>query len=186
LATGNFWKNKCNVIPGNALFLMLDIGSTRDYYKPIDGEKFCDMLNSETKHQWSPDGITWITPEYAVDGYHKGGSKANWPRVHIKGDDRYALSSWGHEYSSRPGGCCSTSYSDYYTQQHIEGTGWGQSFSLSYGVPLTPPPPNTAVAIFATVTVKTQANDVYWKTKCQEIPTDATFLFLDLVRCAFF
>lgn len=58
-----FWADKCKTIPENALFLVIDVGtSVRDFFKPTAGATMCDMLQSGTKHQWSKDGIVWKTP----------------------------------------------------------------------------------------------------------------------------
>jgi hypothetical protein len=52
---------------------------------------------------------------------------------------------------------------------------------MAFGVPpLQSPPPNTAITVFVTVPGTTPANNVYWNSQCKAIPTDATFLVLDM------
>jgi hypothetical protein len=80
-ANNDYWNEKCKEIPDDATYLMLDIGEVRDFFKPTDGATMCHMLVSNTKHQWSPNGLDWRIPAYYAGHYtdtddhgHKGGS----------------------------------------------------------------------------------------------------------------
>lgn len=66
-ANNAYWADKCTTIPSNAVSIVVDIGTVRDFFKPTDGNSYCDMLQSTTKHQWSGDGLTWITPGFYND-----------------------------------------------------------------------------------------------------------------------
>eukprot|EP00966_Prymnesium_polylepis_P185237 4293185-Prymnesium_polylepis.1 len=44
------------------------------------------MLSSSQKHDWSNDGVTWITPDHHP--MHLGGSGVNWPLNNVPGDSR--------------------------------------------------------------------------------------------------
>ena len=57
IANAAYWGETCKVIPSSTLFIVLDMGSARDFFKPIEGASYCDMLQSSTKHRWSADGI---------------------------------------------------------------------------------------------------------------------------------
>merc|ERR1719272_1452772 len=122
-------------LPATILYVMLDMGIYRDYYKPIDGATWCEMLANDedtprNKHQWSPDGINWVTPEHQGDcKFNAHSSSKYWPQTHVDGDDREFLSSWGWPIPKGKGGCCHSAHGD--------NDGWGQSFTMAYGVPLT-------------------------------------------------
>lgn len=57
LANDAFWAEPCKTIPSNTLFIVLDMGAVRDFFKPTEGSTYCEMLQSSTKHQWSADGV---------------------------------------------------------------------------------------------------------------------------------
>jgi hypothetical protein len=142
-ANDAYWKKKCKDVPADATFLMLDMGSVRDYFSPIDGASICQMLASRNKHHWSTNGVDWRTPAYnAGSSHNRGGSKVEWPANNVDGDERHALSMWGNE-GSNMGGCCSQSLANWHS-------GWGQAFTLAYGVPLQPPPLNTGTTVVVT------------------------------------
>lgn len=105
---------------------MTSLPKVRDFIRPIDSEtSYCEMLQAHNKHQWSSDGLTWVTPDfYRSDIPHNGGSATNWPRDKGRaGDERVHLSFWGDARDDgRTGGCCSTSTATYST-----GSYWGQS-----------------------------------------------------------
>jgi hypothetical protein len=150
---------------------MLDMGGTRDYFLPAKDVSMCKMLSNHNQHQWSQNGIDWVTPPYLTEHTtYQGGSADNWPKNKIDGDARKRLSLWGHDVDSAKGGCCSTSYSKYETGY------WGQSFTFAFGMQLEPPPLNTGIVLFATVTSTTVTNNVYWTKACQMIPEEASFL----------
>eukprot|EP00729_Bicosta_minor_P019610 gene19610-biopygen6557 len=99
-ANDAFWKEKCKVIPEKAttLFIVVVMGEVIDFFKPVEGTSFCEMLLSNNKHKWSIDGMNWLTPA-PYDGYeapppdytkelpdhpvasHRGGSANDWPRI---------------------------------------------------------------------------------------------------------
>ena len=99
------------------------MGDVVDYYKPIDGKNFCEMLQSNKLHQWSSDGLNWVTPTYYTEfhDYHLGGSGVNYPT-----DGRKYLSFWGS--NTKLGGCCITEYNKY------GGRTWNLAFRLYYAL----------------------------------------------------
>lgn len=105
----------------------------RDFFRPVEGATFCEMLRSLSKHQWSHDGLTWVTPDYHTMGANGdgcfGGSETWWPLNHGRSvDARRSLSRWGDDDTgAESGGCCSTSYAD-----SSRSGGWGLPFTLSY------------------------------------------------------
>lgn len=135
-ANDAFWAEQCKIIPSIALFIVVDMGAVRDFYKPIDGATtFCEMLQAHNKHQWSANGVDWFEIEFtAYDHNHNGGSAPGWPRDKgLDGDERDYLSIWGH--NGIVGGCCSSSTAVSETLSPLQGqpTHWGQPFTLSYG-----------------------------------------------------
>jgi len=119
-ANQGFWANQCQSIPASATMVRVNMGSVVDYFKPTPGHSLCQMLQSNTLHQWSPDGESWITPPHY--GGHLGGSQAHWPNNNVDGDQRTYLSFWGTGGAS--GRCCHASYND--------GAAWHQAFTMSY------------------------------------------------------
>ena len=118
-ANDAFWAVQCKKIPSNTLFLVLDMGAVRDFFKPIAGASYCEMLQSNTKHQWRSDGVVWTTPEFC--GGSNGGSAIDWPlKKGRDGDARQYLSFWGTDDDRQTGGCCSTSTTEY-------NRGWGKA-----------------------------------------------------------
>lgn len=101
----------------------------RDFFKPVNGANFCEMLQSNTKHQWSREGLNWITPAFYT--FDLGGSADNWLKQGNVEDERMSLSFWGTNYGSRTGGCCSSSTALYRTFPSLAENGaaahWGQS-----------------------------------------------------------
>ena len=100
------------------------MGSVIDYFKPIEGKTYCEMLQGKEFHQWSSDGKNWVTPLYHMETKHNhgdylGGSTAGWPK-----DGRKHLSFWGGNGNS--GGCCHNSLSD--------SSSWGRAFNIFYGI----------------------------------------------------
>ena len=91
------------------------MGSVIDYFKPINGKTYCEMLQANNLHQWSSDGKSWVIPKYHPNNL--GGSLPNYPQ-----DGRKYLSFWGG-YGSN-GGCCHYSYNDK--------AQWHKAFKLFY------------------------------------------------------
>ena len=61
---------------------MLTTGRVADFFRPVKGACFCEMLTSHTKHEWSNDGVNWVVPHYhptASNNKFNGGSAPNWP-----------------------------------------------------------------------------------------------------------
>ena len=118
-----FWAIQCNTIPVSTLFIVVDLGAARDFFKPTGSSTYCEMLQARDKHQWSSDGVTWITPDFNSNSNTNGGSAGNWPIVN--GDERQHLSFWGHDGGSITGGGCSS------TNPKDSGNGatinWGQA-----------------------------------------------------------
>ena len=48
------------MIPTNSPFITIHMGHIIDYFRPISGYDYCDMLKSNDKHEWSADGINWV------------------------------------------------------------------------------------------------------------------------------
>lgn len=171
-ANDAFWAEQSKIIPSNALFVVVDMGAVRDFFKPVDGvTTYCEMLQAHNKHQWSANGVDWFVINYYSDGFN-GGSVDWWPRDQgHAGDERRYLSFWGSE--SHQGTGSSTSYVVNYT-------GWGNRFTLSYATPLHPLPPNTGMSIVADVPGTTLANDAFWAERCKTIPSNALFVVVDM------
>ena len=91
------------------------MGNVIDYFKPVAGITYCEMLQSNTLHQWSSDGKNWVIPTFY--GHHLGGSAKNYPT-----DGRGYLSFWGG-HGAR-GGCCYYSYNGK--------SGWNRAFRIYY------------------------------------------------------
>lgn len=109
-----YWAEQCKTIPPNALFIVVEMGAVRDHFKPVEGATFCEMLQSNDKHQWSYNGVEWVTPPPHKNDKNNGGSFDNWPRDKGRaGDNRRYLSFWGIKHDSLTGGCCSTSTASY-------------------------------------------------------------------------
>ena len=127
-----FWDVHCQVIPSSTLFIIVQMGNVFDFFRPIGDASYCDMLQAHTKHEWSSDGVTWITPDFDSDSDSdpNGGSERNWPDEVRDGDARSYLSFWGTDYKSLTGGCCSTSTAVYETYPALpengESKSWGQ------------------------------------------------------------
>lgn len=141
-ANDAFWSDKCRVIPADTLYIVVQMGTVTDFFRPIDNEtSYCTMLQSNTKHQWSKDGVKWTTLAFWSDRGANGGSTHNWPRGEEGlggGDKRKWLSVWGHE--GLTGGCCSSSTAEYETHPSLPGNGgntnWGQA--CTYTRPCAP------------------------------------------------
>ena len=109
----------------------------RDFFRPVEGSNFCEMLTSYNKHQWSADGETWVDVDFYSHTNRNGGSADGWPRDKGRaGDERRFLSFWGPD-DSRTGGCCSSSTAVAETYPALPGNGgghkaWGQPFSVSF------------------------------------------------------
>ena len=116
------YATDCNSIPSHAKYLKLVMGSVVDYFKPVAGKSYCEMLQSYKLHQWSPDGLNWETPSYHSN--HFGGSKKNFPKHNITNDERSHLSFWGINLKGHTGGCCHYSYTD--------SPSWEREFALYY------------------------------------------------------
>ena len=101
------------------------MGNVVDYFRPTEGNSICDMLTSLNKHQFF-NGKEWVTPSYynVQQLGHLGGSKENWPKDNVDGDNRKFLSFWGE--STTKGGCCATDYDE-------KDSSWGQAFYVYYG-----------------------------------------------------
>jgi serine/threonine protein kinase len=132
---GAFWKGACQKVPADALYIVVDMGSTRDLFRPVEGNSWCQMLTAPNKHQWSEAGKDWKTPNYHSNS-NMGGSAVDWPKNGVGGDARRHLSMWGTDESDTKGGCCSSSFVDYVTLPTTTNNtyGWGQPFTMAFGV----------------------------------------------------
>jgi len=123
-----YWLGKCKLIPLNASYIKISMGLNTDYFKPKDGATFCEMLVSNSKHQWSEDGAHWFTPvPYTAShtGSIYGGSDTGWPKTNLPGDIRSYLSFWGMEGGM--GGCCHSVLKDVEDKAD-----WSQHFKLEW------------------------------------------------------
>ena len=114
-----FWTEKCKLVPQEAVYMKVTMGSVVDYFKPLPGvgagsstssSKWCEMLVSNNKHMWSADGLSWRIPKYWGSSMGLGGSVEFWPKDNVIGDGRRHLSFWGHKDDSCgvcSAGCCS-------------------------------------------------------------------------------
>ena len=113
----------------DTLDIVVVMGNVYDYFRPVpdsdnsktNKERFCKMLKSSTKHQWSSDGINWERPSYH-NANTFGGSAKNYPRDNVDGDNREYLSFWG--FKGEKGGCCSSSLAE------NQDTRWGLNFTM--------------------------------------------------------
>ena len=100
------------------------ITKVRDYFRPTENSTYCEMLQADNKHQWSPNGVDWVEIEFDRDAFN-GGSAANWPVYKGRaGDARAYLSFWGDDHASLTGGCCSSSTAVVTTHPSIPGNVW--------------------------------------------------------------
>jgi hypothetical protein len=151
-----FWTGLCNRLGSDALvpsispYVVVTMGAVTDYFKrKKGGSSWCQMFISHVNHQWSDNGLDWQTPEFSPYSNPDGGSKYGWPKTNIDGDERKVLSCWGYSYNTNnmiAGGCCSASYDEYITVVSNEqvnnstlglnsrNAGWGQPFTIAYGV----------------------------------------------------
>eukprot|EP00729_Bicosta_minor_P019316 gene19316-biopygen16281 len=141
VADDAFWAVECKKISSAATGIVVDMGAVRDFFRPVEGATFCEMLQSHDKHEWSADGVVWVDIINGSSG-HNGGSADWWPRDDGRaGDARKHLSVWGTDAGSRTGGCCSSSTAVDMTYPSLPGNGafpcWGQPFTLNYFVDLT-------------------------------------------------
>lgn len=129
-----YWAEQCTTIPSNALFIVVEMGAVRDHFKPVEGATFCEMLQSNDKHQWSYNGVEWVTPVFN-GGINHGGSDPGWPLFKGRAEDkRRYLSFWGIPHGSLTGGCCSTSIASYTTRSILR---YGETTQQAWGHPCT-------------------------------------------------
>eukprot|EP00930_Biecheleria_cincta_P000595 TRINITY_DN101337_c0_g1_i1.p1 TRINITY_DN101337_c0_g1~~TRINITY_DN101337_c0_g1_i1.p1 ORF type:complete len:112 (-),score=19.65 TRINITY_DN101337_c0_g1_i1:122-412(-) len=77
-----FFNASCGKIPTWAEYTQIKMGSVLDYFKPQKNHSVCDMLQSSSLHQWSHDGLSWMSVVYSPEQKHLGGSVNQWPRSH--------------------------------------------------------------------------------------------------------
>merc|ERR1719343_800899 len=95
--------------------IRVDMGTVKDYYRPVAGATLCAMLQSDHQHEWSPDGHVWEVPAYHLGGIrHLGGSRQDWPKTNQNpADQRRFLSFWGGQNEHALGGCCADALSNW-------------------------------------------------------------------------
>lgn len=56
-------EDACSKVPRSAIYIMVAVGTKRDFYRPAKGTCFCDMfsLSSRTNYEWSFDGKNWVS-----------------------------------------------------------------------------------------------------------------------------
>jgi hypothetical protein len=102
-----------------------------DHNKCVAGEikstvTFCEMLVSNSKHEWSRDGTVWVNPGVTSEPAHMGGSVFNWP-YNGDEDNRTEVAFWGDASGNRTGGCCSYSYAS-----PTKSDGWEKEFTMKW------------------------------------------------------
>lgn len=102
------WANACQNIPSSATMIRVTVGAVVDYFQPVQGSSLCEMLQANNKHQWSPDGTNWQTPNYSFSSSALGGSAKDWPSNGADGDTRQYLSFWGSDNAAQAGACCTS------------------------------------------------------------------------------
>lgn len=114
----------CNRFGGLDLFntvMRVSMGDVRDFFRPTAGNDVCAMLQSFTRHQWSPTATgTFVTPTYYST--HLGGSATSWPQ-----DGRSYLSFWGG--GGAVSGCCHYR-SSIYNPPADSPAAWNRAFAL--------------------------------------------------------
>jgi hypothetical protein len=116
----DFWNVACKIIPAETGYISVTMGEVVDFFKPIAGATFCEMLVSggpNSKHQfWNPNPMNgvpgWVVPVPFVSDTTFGGSTLGWPILNVKQDSRKYLSFWGRgtrlsRKTGNRGGCCS-------------------------------------------------------------------------------
>ena len=183
VADDAFWAVECQKIPSNTLFIVVDMGAARDFFKPSEGVTYCNMLQSNKLHRWSPNGIEWVDVTFYSNDNPGGGSATNWPLNNVDGDQRKYLSFWGHYSPTLTGGCCSTSTAVSETSSGLAGLSYaarGQSFTMSYVARFQPLPPNTGTSLVVDVAGTTLANNAFWAEECKTIPASTLFIVVDM------
>lgn len=122
-ADKRFWRSYCHKIPADAVALRLTMGTLEDYYRPMMGSSWCEMLQSNDKHEWSKDLRNWLPPT-SLNITHLLGGSSEHPGGGWQDDARTRLSFWGSDI--RTGGCCASSYDDTTTQLE-----WGKPFVMA-------------------------------------------------------
>ena len=55
-------EDACSKVPRSAIYIMVAVGTKRDFYRPAKGTCFCDMFSlSRTNYEWSFDGTNWVS-----------------------------------------------------------------------------------------------------------------------------
>lgn len=75
-----------------------------DYFAPIDGATYCDMLQSYRDHKWSADGKTWKMPGYYGDDKHGGQQPQYGDQQPQCGDQQPQYENTGGQYQNNDGG----------------------------------------------------------------------------------
>eukprot|EP00998_Keelungia_sp_KM082_P006024 NODE_229_length_2248_cov_115.633192_g223_i0.p1 GENE.NODE_229_length_2248_cov_115.633192_g223_i0~~NODE_229_length_2248_cov_115.633192_g223_i0.p1 ORF type:complete len:704 (+),score=171.93 NODE_229_length_2248_cov_115.633192_g223_i0:315-2114(+) len=121
-------KNSDRHVEDNVV-IKITMGELTDYYRPLEGSTLCEMLQSNTLHQWAP---TEAGPWYSVEGnrWYLGGTSDWWPAKFTFQDWRKYPSVWAN---AAKGGCCySEQTDDKWTKNYWErGNGKdGQAFVM--------------------------------------------------------
>uniref|UniRef100_A0A7S3BTG6 Uncharacterized protein n=1 Tax=Haptolina ericina TaxID=156174 RepID=A0A7S3BTG6_9EUKA len=102
--------------------MMMVIGDFIDYFRPVKGKTFCEMIVSDKYHEWSYDGLQFHSLEahYHDGNSHFGGAVGGTP-AKLGDSSRTHVPFWGKK-SSDAGGCCQLSTTDT--------VGWGKPFDM--------------------------------------------------------
>ena len=178
-ADAAYWGEKCREVSNHAAYIVIAMGQVADYFRPVNGRSFCDMLQSNKLHEWSPDaGVTWMKPT-PNQAYFLGGSSYEWqqtqnPMYGPQTDYRHYLSRWGGT-KGYGGGCCSLRYTE-------QSTTWSKAFVLWEALPsiaiAMPPSMHKLVDVAATE----HAGLAFWRQACNRIPVNAAYLAVQMGR----
>jgi len=165
-ANDAFWREKCKEVPADADYLVLTMtdGDLVDYFKPVVGADWCQMLTSVDKHQYSPDGSVWYTPvyysqkAYATHSISYGGSAIDWPKNTLAGDQRKYLTMWGkNDAGNYTGACCSNSISEHTVDLDGAARGlFGHPFTFAYRMSGTTASTTTPTTTTTTTTARAE------------------------------
>eukprot|EP00928_Gymnodinium_smaydae_P055705 TRINITY_DN39195_c0_g1_i1.p1 TRINITY_DN39195_c0_g1~~TRINITY_DN39195_c0_g1_i1.p1 ORF type:complete len:343 (-),score=57.14 TRINITY_DN39195_c0_g1_i1:63-1091(-) len=123
-ADAAFWEKRCAVLDEDAKVdkIMISLDGRIEFFKPVEGNSWCEMFIANDKHQFSDDGMTWVTPDYTTEASFFGGSASDWANEKY---DRGFLTFWGSE--QHPGGCCSKEVKG----ENPLAESWGMPFLVS-------------------------------------------------------
>jgi len=127
----DYWAKACEDIPDGVDYVVVHTGAFSDYFRPVDGATYCDMLTSCDKHEWSSDPTnakSWVVPPYHSPKDGLLGGSDEWS-ILKRLDGRTQVASWGA--TALPGGCCMVTLDDL-------APGYGKPFEMSFKLAASP------------------------------------------------